>query len=437
MDYSLNTIFTFIIRVFEVMAEFLIAFSILDKKVKIRNIILFSIIEVLITTISKNVLPYSISWLVPPIIMFFVIFVVTKSKWTNILTICLFILLATSILDILLSFTLVTLLGLSSFDELANNPSIFYIGSILIATCMYIFFILIKHFKLIKIASDNERKRSYYTLINILLTFLLILPNCVIIILYFDNKPLPIWIIFLNIFSLIFLMVISIINTNNSVKQAVNAERQIYQQNYITTLENLVDGLRTFKHDYSNTLATINGYIQLEKWDALKKFFEQTLDESKAISTLDKLNPNLIKNPTIFGLLTAKYQKCLKNNVRMNFEILGTLENLEINEFDFTRILGIFLDNAIEAASSTKVKKINLLVSELKNTTTIELSNTYSKKSLANDKIFEKGVSSKGNDRGLGLYKVKQILSKYPNVVLTTETSDKMFLQKLIIPKGK
>ena len=437
MDYSLNTIFTFIIRVFEVMAEFLIAFSILDKKVKIRNIILFSIIEVLITTISKNVLPYSISWLVPPIIMFFVIFVVTKSKWTNILTICLFILLATSILDILLSFTFVTLLGLSSFDELANNPSIFYIGSILIATCMYIFFILIKHFKLIKIASDNERKRSYYTLINILLTFLLILPNCVIIILYFDNKPLPIWIIFLNIFSLIFLMVISIINTNNSVKQAVNAERQIYQQNYITTLENLVDGLRTFKHDYSNTLATINGYIQLEKWDALKKFFEQTLDESKAISTLDKLNPNLIKNPTIFGLLTAKYQKCLKNNVRMNFEILGTLENLEINEFDFTRILGIFLDNAIEAASSTKVKKINLLVSELKNTTTIELSNTYSKKSLANDKIFEKGVSSKGNDRGLGLYKVKQILSKYPNVVLTTETSDKMFLQKLIIPKGK
>ena len=120
----------------------------------------------------------------------------------------------------------------------------------------------------------------------------------------------------------------------------------------------------------------------------------------------------------------------------MNFEILGTLENLAINEFELSRILGIFLDNAIEAASSSKERKINFLISELKTKTTIELSNSYSAENLEISEIFEKGVSSKGKDRGLGLFKVKQILSKYPYISLQTISNNNQFLQKLVIPKS-
>ena len=116
------------------------------------------------------------------------------------------------------------------------------------------------------------------------------------------------------------------------------------------------------------------------------------MDESKSISTLDKLNPNLIKNPTIFGLITAKYQVCLKKNIKMNFEILGTLENLDINEFELSRILGIFLDNAIEAASGSKEKKINFLISEYKTKTSIELSNSYSSENLEISEIFSRAM---------------------------------------------
>jgi len=341
----------------------------------------------------------------------------------------------TTILDSIACIVCISIFDLPSFDAIIKNENIYYLALILVSFPLFLISLSIKHLRLLKIASSTEIQKSSGILINTIATFLFIVPNYFIIVLYFDKKTLPIWILFLNTFSIIFMMILSILSTNRSVKEVINEQRQIYQQNYITTLENLVDGLRTFKHDYSNTLSTINGYIQLENWTGLKKFFSQIMDESKAISTLDKLNPNLIKNPTIFGLITAKYQVCLKRNISMNFEILGTLDNLAINEFDLSRILGIFLDNAIEAASGSKAKKINFLISELKTKTTIELSNSYSTQNLKVADMFKKGISTKGKDRGLGLFKVRQILDKHPHIIFETISNDNLFLQKLIIPK--
>lgn len=436
MGYQLFTAISFLLRMFEIFVEFFFIFNLVDKKVKPTHIILSSFFYTLIIEFCKSIAPYSFYWIIPPTLMSLFCIFLYKIKWYKVIPICLLILTIASIFDNIFSICLVYLFDLSSFTELTQNKTIYYIVSFSISIILLFISFLIKNIiKDNKIYSSNSYKNSSF-FANAFATFIFILPNLVIIILYFDNKQLPIWIIFLNIFAIIFMMILSIINTNRSIKQAITEERQIYQQNYITTLENLVDGLRTFKHDYSNTLATINGYIQLENWSALKKFFNQIMDESKAISTLDKLNPNLIKNPTIFGLITAKYQVCLKKNVKMNFEILGTLENLAINEFELSRILGIFLDNAIEAASGSKERKINFLISELKTKTTIELSNSYSAENLEISEIFEKGVSSKGKDRGLGLFKVKQILSKYPYISLQTISNNNQFLQKLVIPKS-
>lgn len=435
MEYSLSTLATFLLRIFEVFAEFSIIFNVFNKKIKTFHFFFIVIIYTTIVQFIKPIVPYSIYWIIPPTLMYTFSLIFLKSKWQKALIICLITLTITTILDSIISVILVTIFNLSSFESIIGNKKMYYLALFLLSFILFLISLSIKHFKLLKVASSEEIQKSAGILTNTIATFLFIVPNCFIILLYFDKKTLPIWIIFLNTFSIIFMMALSIFNTNRSVKQAITEERRIYQENYITTLENLVDSLRTFKHDYSNTLATINGYIQLENWNGLKKFFPQIIDESKAISTLDKLNPNLIKNPTIFGLITAKYQVCLKRNVKMNFEILGTLEELSLNEFELSRILGIFLDNAIEAASGSKDKKINFLISELKTKTTIELSNSYSYQNLKIADMFKKGISSKGKNRGLGLFKVKQILEKHPDIHFETISNNNLFLQKLVIPK--
>ena len=54
--------------------------------------------------------------------------------------------------------------------------------------------------------------------------------------------------------------------------------------------------IEAFKHDYNNTLQTMYGYILTENMPELKNFFMQILDESRAITALDKLNPELFRN---------------------------------------------------------------------------------------------------------------------------------------------
>ena len=75
------------------------------------------------------------------------------------------------------------------------------------------------------------------------------------------------------------------------------------------------------------------------------------------------------------------------------------------------------------------------MINEDKATVTIEISNTYSNKEISIEHMFEKGVSSKGENRGLGLYKVKDILSRYPKVSSDTQITNDIFMQKLVIDK--
>ena len=75
------------------------------------------------------------------------------------------------------------------------------------------------------------------------------------------------------------------------------------------------------------------------------------------------------------------------------------------------------------------------IVFERNNKVTIEISNSFSNTGLKIEDIYKKGVSSKGENRGLGLYKVKDILSRYPKVSRDTQITNDIFMQKLVIDK--
>ena len=103
--------------------------------------------------------------------------------------------------------------------------------------------------------------------------------------------------------------------------------------------------------------------------------------------------------------------------------------------YEFARILGILLDNAIEASSECDEKILNIVFrNDVKNNRNIILiENTYNDKNVNIDEIFNKGFSGKENHTGLGLWEVKQILKKNNNINLHTTKNDKYFSQQLEI----
>ena len=206
-------------------------------------------------------------------------------------------------------------------------------------------------------------------------------------------------------------------------------------QKYNETLKSLNEDVSCFKHDFSNMITTIGGYVTTEDMDGLKNYYTHLEKDCVELNSLSVLNPELINDPGIYNLINKKYELSEKLGVKMNFEILLDFKKLKINVYKFTRILGILLDNAIEAASGSKEKFVNVCFrSELnKNRQLVIIENSYKNKNIDINEIFEKNKTDKENHSGLGLFKVRKILSKSSNLNLYTTKNEYTFRQQLEI----
>ena len=121
----------------------------------------------------------------------------------------------------------------------------------------------------------------------------------------------------------------------------------------------------------------------------------------------------------------------------MNIEVLTKIEEKCENNYEICRILGILLDNAIEAAKDTENKIINVkFVQDTKvDRKLIIIENSYNNKNIDLDKIFEKGYTSKedsSREHGLGLWNIRNILMNNEDLNLYT-TANELFRQQLEI----
>lgn len=206
-------------------------------------------------------------------------------------------------------------------------------------------------------------------------------------------------------------------------------------KSYNNTLVEMNDNVRCFKHDFSNIIQALGGYIQTDDMQGLKKYYSQLLTDCQTVNNLNILNPNIINNPAIYSLLTSKYQKASSEGINFNIYVFHDISKLKMDTYKFTRILGILLDNAIEATRECEEKKIDFTfrLDPKVSRQLLVVENTYKDKNIDTEKIYEKSYSTKPNNTGLGLWEVRKILKKYKNLNLFTEKNDKYFKQQLEI----
>ena len=185
----------------------------------------------------------------------------------------------------------------------------------------------------------------------------------------------------------------------------------------------------------NNIVTTIGGYVRTEDMKGLKKYYLQLEDDCQRVNNLYLLNPEIINNDGIYNLLTKKYNEAEEKDIKVNITLLLDFSNLHMKIYEFARILGILLDNAIEASSECEEKIINLTFrNDSKNSRElIIIENTYNDKNLDTEKIFEKGISGKDNHTGLGLWEVRKLIKKNNNINLYTSKNDNFFCQQLEI----
>lgn len=208
--------------------------------------------------------------------------------------------------------------------------------------------------------------------------------------------------------------------------EALEVEKLNYKK-----LSTSYDSLRAFKHDYSNIIQSIGGYILLNDMNGLKTFYKDLTKETSEIDNISILWPEMINNPSIYKTLTNKYYIANKKNITTHFNIFADLNSINIKTFDLNRIMGILLDNSIEAASECNDKFINVSILNAYSKKIIKIENSFKNNNIDLQKIFEKSYSTKKNNTGLGLWEINRILKKYNNLSLNTYINNNLFVQEL------
>ena len=110
----------------------------------------------------------------------------------------------------------------------------------------------------------------------------------------------------------------------------------------------------------------------------------------------------------------------------LNQSLVINLASL-INGWVLGRILGIFLDNAIEAEREEEDKNIDVLFLKMNNDKYIIIENTCKNKDIDLEKIYTKEFSTKKGNTGLGLWEERNIVNKIEEMSLNTVIENERF----------
>mgnify|MGYP000901783882 CR=1 FL=1 len=239
----------------------------------------------------------------------------------------------------------------------------------------------------------------------------------------------------------IILILIIIYNYDRSLKIELDLKRETEEKDrieeYSHVIEEMYNETRKFKHDYINMLLPLKEYIDTSNVNDLKDFFyDNVLNIDRNVkwsnSNIDKLKH--IKILPLKALLSTKLIKALSFKINIDVEVVEDISQISMNIMDLCRILGILLDNAIEASMKCDLPKLYFCICVKKDYVIIAVHNNFGNTKPVIHKIYEKGFSTKGDGRGLGLYILKDIIdTKYNNVFIDTSVEGNMFIQELWI----
>lgn len=207
--------------------------------------------------------------------------------------------------------------------------------------------------------------------------------------------------------------------------QSRENKRQLeYLEYHAKEIENRYQELRSFKHDYKNVLLSMQSYIDSKDFDGLRTYFENDVMNHKSEifeNTFELANIQLVKVNSLKSILISKLSAASENGVKTSFLIFDELSYVPINEIEIVRILGIVLDNAIEATIPYK-KQAFVECAILRESTEVKifLSNSIHEELPPLHVLKERGVSTKGKNRGLGLRNLDELVGK--NELLSLET---------------
>lgn len=333
--------------------------------------------------------------------------------------------------EVIVTSTLV-LIGINSKD-IVNDQLYNLIANIIIS----IFGLVISHIGFIKqilnriiMTFKKNKILINYLYMFIIVLYLVVLKNGLELILKSNY--------YINILFIVFVILIVLLIIKNESKYEQLKEENKQMLNYVTKYEKIITAQGKTNHEFKNQLMVIRGYAQMHSDKIIEYIDEIVEDSNKAGSSYLISQLNNFPDGGIKGLLYYKLSIMEDENIKYSINVekgvKTKLKTLSTNNYkNITKILGVLLDNAIDASKKSKHKKINISVIKDNKNIIFKIYNTYKGK-IDIEKVGT-GYISKGKGHGYGLRLVKDIINEDKLFNISHNLEDNYFVSSLYIKK--
>lgn len=185
------------------------------------------------------------------------------------------------------------------------------------------------------------------------------------------------------------------------------------REKYFRAFESVIVQIRSRQHKFQNHLDAIYSLHNIYgEYGALvkeqKKYLQKLTDYEMPAEVMT------LQNPILIAHVYEKITEAQEAGLRVRMKMRCSMEDCEVDDIQMVEILGTLLDNAIQDMKETGKTEFLVLEVEEGDGIIIRVANPHEE--LKNQEIrqmFERGYSTKGKNRGIGLYHVKKLVQKH------------------------
>ena len=214
------------------------------------------------------------------------------------------------------------------------------------------------------------------------------------------------------------------------IQQKKEEQRQL--QLYTDEIVGLYNEIRGFRHDYAGMLTSLQTGINSGDMKEVERIFHNVLSQANISLRSDDYSffeLNNVQDTALRSVLIQTIFKARECGVEIVFEMKDVIETLPMKLLDLVRVASVLLNNAVEGAAESPSKTMNVSLVKLDKEIVFVIQNSRQSRYINLEEIYEVGFSTKGENRGLGLNNVKEIIDKYDEVILETDIETNYFIQ--------
>ena len=197
--------------------------------------------------------------------------------------------------------------------------------------------------------------------------------------------------------------------------------------------DRLLTSLRSFRHNMVNMLYGFEGAILSGDGDNLRSYYREITEKCALVNNENIVALERVGNASVSALLLQTVERARRESLPINLYIQQGLRfGHALPDSDLCEVLGVLLDNAVEAALLAQVRYVSVEMRNVNDALEVIVKNTYAGE-VTEAQLMNGGGSTKPGHSGHGLQSVREILGRSRRAYLNMQVTGQYVLAQFVM----